>query len=291
MPSIKTSFSSRQENRAGSITQIGAYTGMARQLFHVTRLLPPFIGRELREQYAGSLLGVLWSVLQPILYILLYWWVFAAVMRTRFPEGSVLADTPFIVFLLSALLPWFAFQEGLNRAASAILNRREMIRKVHFPVIVFPLAAAATAFMVQVGSYLLFLTVWALWRGRFSMNALGAVAVLLGLQFAVTAGLGLLLAAFTVYLRDTTQVLSLLLAVIFYTAPILYPLTLVPAEFHSLIRFNPLTAFAEGYHGAVLVGVWPEPLLLTGLILFATGVLVVGVHVFQRLEPGFADVL
>ncbi|HRD48218.1 MAG: ABC transporter permease [Candidatus Competibacter sp.] len=255
------------------------------------RLLPPFIGRELREQYAGSLLGVLWSVLQPILYILLYWWVFAAVMRTRFAEGSALADTPFIVFLLSALLPWFAFQEGLNRAAGAILNRREMVRKVHFPVIVFPLAAAAAAFMVQAGSYVLFLAVWALWRGGFSLNALGAVAVLLGLQFAVTAGLGLLLAAFTVYLRDITQALGLLLAVIFYTAPILYPLTLAPAEFHSLIRCNPFTAFAEGYHSAVLVGVWPESLLLAGLILFAVGALAAGAYVFQRLEPGFADVL
>jgi ABC-type polysaccharide/polyol phosphate export permease len=264
---------------------------MARQFFHVSLLLLPFVGRELREQYAGSLLGVLWSVLQPILYILLYWWVFATVMCIRFPEGKALADTPFIAFLLSALLPWFAFQEGLNRAAGAILNRREMVRKVYFPVIVFPLAAAATAFMVQVGGYLLFLAVWALWRGRFSLNALGAVAVLLGLQFAVTVGLGLLLAAFTVYLRDTTQVLGLLLTVIFYTAPILYPLTLVPAEFRSLIRFNPFTAFAEGYHSTVLAGVWPEPLLLTGLIMFAVGALVVGVHVFRRLEPGFADVL
>jgi ABC-type polysaccharide/polyol phosphate export permease len=264
---------------------------MPRQFFHLVRLLPPFIGRELREQYAGSLLGVLWSFLQPALYILLYWWVFATVMRTRFPTGSALADTPFIVFLLSALLPWFAFQEGLNRAAGAILNRREMVRKVHFPVIVFPLAAAAAAFMVQIGSYMLFLTGLALWRGGFSLNALGAVAALLGLQFAVTAGLGLLLAAFTVYLRDTTQVLGLLLAVIFYTAPVLYPLTLVPVEFRSLIRFNPFTAFAEGYHSAVLIGVWPEPLLLAGLILFASSALAAGVYVFQRLEPGFADVL
>ncbi len=264
---------------------------MPQRLLRVSRLLPPFIGRELREQYAGSLLGVLWSFLQPALYILLYWWVFAAVMRTRFPVGSALADTPFIVFLLSALLPWFAFQDGLNRAAGSIVGRREMVRKVHFPVIVFPLAATAAAFMVQASSYVLFLAIVALWQGGFSLNALGAVTVLLGLQFAVTAWLGLLLAAFTVYLRDTAQVLSLVLAVVFYMAPILYPLTLVPAEFHSLIRFNPFTAFAESYHSAVLVGVWPNFTMLTGLVLFAIGALAAGVYVFQRLEPGFADVL
>ncbi|MCK7491820.1 MAG: glycosyltransferase [Comamonadaceae bacterium] len=180
--------------------------------------------------------------------------MFAAVFRTRFPEGSALADTPFIVFLLSALLPWFAFQEGLNRAASGIVGRREVVRKVHFPVQVFPLAAAMAAFVVHGLSYVVFLAVFALWRGGLSPNALGAVAVLLALQFAVTAGLGLLLAAFTVYLRDTLQVLGLLLAVMFYTAPILYPLTLVPAEFHGMVHLNPFTAFAEAYHGAVLAG-------------------------------------
>ena len=255
------------------------------------RLFPPFVGRELREQYAGSLLGVVWSLLQPLLFILLYWWVFAAVMRVRFPADSGLADTPFIVFLLSALLPWFALQDGLNRAAGAILNRRDMVRKVHFPVRVFPLAAAAAAFIVHAGSYLLFLAALALWRGGLPASGWLAVVVLLSLQFAITAGLGLLLAALTVYLRDIQQVLGLLLTAIFYTAPVLYPLAQTPVEFHRLIYLNPFTAFAEAYHGAVLAGVWPEPLVLAGLGLFAVGALVVGVHVFRRLEPGFADVL
>ncbi len=255
------------------------------------RLFPPFIGRELREQYAGSLLGVVWSVLQPVLFILLYWWVFAAVMRIRFPAGTTLADTPFIVFLLSALLPWFAFQEGLTRATNAILNRRDVVRKVHFPVRVFPLAAAAAAFVVHAGSYLLFLAAFAVWRGGMAPGALVAVAILWSLQFVVTAGLGLLLASFTVYLRDIQQILGLLLAVIFYTAPVLYPLSQVPEEFHGLVHLNPFTAFAEAYHGAVLAGVWPTPWTWAGLSLFATGALVAGVYVFRRLEPGFADVL
>ncbi len=255
------------------------------------RLFPPFVGRELREQYAGSLLGVVWSILHPVLFILLYWWVFAAVMQIRFPAGTALADTPFIVFLLSALLPWFAFQEGLTRAAGAILNRRDVVRKVHFPVRVFPLAAVAAAFVVHAGSYLLFVAAFAVWRGGMMPGALVALAVLWGLQFMVTVGLGLLLAAFTVYLRDIQQVLGLLLAVIFYTAPVLYPLSQVPEQFHGLIQLNPFTAFAEAYHGAVLAGVWPAPLVLAGLALFATGALVAGIQIFRRLEPGFADVL
>lgn len=264
---------------------------MLHSLWGRWRLLLPFIGRELREQYAGSLLGVVWSLLQPLLFILLYWWVFAAVLRTRFPQDSALADTPFIVFLLSALLPWFALQEGLSRAASAIINRRDMVRKIHFPVQVFPLAAAAAAYVVHGIGYSLFLMALALWQGGLSLTAMGAVIMLLALQFSVTAGLGLLLAAFTVYLRDTAQVLGLVLTAIFYTAPILYPLTLVPENFRGLAHLNPFTLFAEAYHHAVLADAWPEPALLFGLILFAAGALSLGAYVFRRLEPGFADVL
>jgi ABC-type polysaccharide/polyol phosphate export permease len=264
---------------------------MFRGLPSALRLFPPFIGRELREQYAGSLLGVVWSLLQPLLFILLYWWVFSAVLRTRFPQDSALADTPFIVFLLSVLLPWFAFQDGLNRAAGAILNRRDVVRKVHFPVRVFPLAAAAAAYVVHGLSYFVFLAALALWRGGLPLTTLVAVLLLLALQFAVTAGLGLLLAAFTVYLRDIQQVLGLALAVMFYTAPILYPLALVPENFHRLIHLNPFTVFAEAYHGAVLLGVWPEPAVWFGLTLLAIGALSTGIYVFRRLEPGFADVL
>jgi ABC-type polysaccharide/polyol phosphate export permease len=264
---------------------------MLHRLWGHWRLLPPFIGRELREQYAGSLLGVVWSLLQPLLFILLYWWVFAAVLRTRFPQDSALANTPFIVFLLSALLPWFALQEGLNRAASAIISRRDMIRKLHFPAQVFPLAAATAAYIVHGIGYGLFLLALALWQGGLSLTATGSVIVLLALQFLFTAGFGLLLAAFTVYLRDIAQVLGLALTAIFYTAPILYPLTMVPEDFRGFIHLNPFTLFAEAYHHAVLADTWPEPTVLFGLTLSAVAALGLGAYVFRRLEPGFADVL
>ncbi|MCP5159592.1 MAG: ABC transporter permease [Gammaproteobacteria bacterium] len=264
---------------------------MIHQVLRVIRLFPPFISRELREQYAGSLLGVVWSLLQPVLFILLYWWVFAAVMRIRFPEGTTLAETPFIAFLLSALLPWFAFQEGLNRAANAIVSRRDIVCKVHFPSLIFPLAAATAAFVVHIGSYCLFLAVFALWRGGLPLSTLGAVMALLSLQFITTAGLGLLLASFTVYLRDTTQVLGVLLMALFYTAPVLYPLTLAPEPYRGWMYLNPFTAFAEGYHDAILAGAWPKSMTLLGLALFAGIMLVLGLASFRRLEPGFADVL
>lgn len=255
------------------------------------RLFPPFVERELKEQYAGSGLGAAWSILQPLLFILLYWWVFSTIMRVKFPPTSALADTPFIAFLLSALLPWFAFQEGLIRATNAIVNRRDMVRKVHFPVQVFPLAAATAAFVIHATSFLIFISIFMLWRGEFSLTTWLATLLLLSLQLSITFGLGLLLATLTVYLRDIQQVLSLLLTIFFYTTPILYPITQVPLQFHSLLYLNPFTGLAESYHDAVLLGLWPQSSILLGLTLGASISLSLGIWIFKRLEPGFADVL
>ena len=258
---------------------------------HALRLLPPFIARELREQYAGSWLGIAWSVLQPAMMIMLYWWVFSAVLRARFPQGSALEDTPFIAFLLSAMLPWFAFQDGLQRAANAILQRRDVVRKVHFPMQVFPLAAIAAAYLVHGISYLLFLIALGIWQGELLFSTLVVALLLLSTQFVLTAGLGLVLSAFTVYLRDIQQILSLALSAIFYTAPILYPLALVPENLRFLVQLNPFTAFAEAYHHALLLGEWPQPLLWLQLLGIALLALMLGRYVFRRLQPGFADVL
>lgn len=264
---------------------------LIQQLFNALRLLPPFVERELKEQYAGSSLGAVWNIIQPLLFILLYWWIFATIMRVQFPRHSPLADTPFITFLLSALLPWFAFQEGLIRATNAIINRRDMVCKVHFPILVFPLAAISAAFIIHTISYLIFLISYMIWRGEFSITTWLAAILLLSLQLIITFGLGLFFAAITVYLRDIQQLLNLLLTVLFYTAPILYPITQVPAKFHHLIYFNPFTVLAESYHNAILIGTWPPLSTLLWLIVGAGISLTCGIFVFKRLEPGFTDIL
>ena len=254
------------------------------------RMLLPFVWRELREQYAGSLLGVLWSVFQPALFILLYWWVFSQILQVRIPSETS-QEIPFIAYLLSGLLPWFAFQDGLIRGTNAVVARREVIKKVHFPVQIFPLAAVSAAFLSHIAGFGLFLAVFFVWQTHVSVVQLAAIALLLALQLVMTAGLSLLFAAFTVYLRDTVQVIGVVLPAIFYTAPILYPLAMVPEGLQGIVHLNPFTAFAEAYHGAVLHGAWPSHAALAGLALLAAVALAGGRYIFHRLEPGFADVL
>jgi ABC-type polysaccharide/polyol phosphate export permease len=255
------------------------------------RLLWPFVWRDIREQYAGSWGGVVWSIFQPLFLILLYWWVFSEIFKIRVPVAEGSDSRPFLVFLLSALLPWFAFQEGLVKGSTAIVTHRDVVKKVHFPVIIFPLASVVAASVSQGIGFSLFLLGYFSWQGHVAVGQLAALAVLLGFQILATGGLALLLSAITVYLRDVSQILGLILPALFYTAPILYPLSLVPEKFHLLVYFNPFTAFAEAYHGAVLDGAWPSLFTVGVLLLLTTTALALGTYVFRRLQPGFADVL
>ncbi len=262
------------------------HTRLARQ----ARLLAPFVGRELREQFAGSHLGRAWTLLQPALLVLLYWWVFDRVLRLRLPQTEGGDGAPFVVYLLAGLIPWLAFSEGVVRAASALVAHREVVTNTDFPFHLFPLAALVAVHLTHALVFLAFLSIWALWgHGMAWPQALGCLG-LFSLQVGLAAGLGLGLAAFSVFFRDLLHLLPLTMQVLLYSAPVLYPVSLVPEGVRAWLWLNPFTALAEGYHGLVLGQALPLPLfpILAALALAA---LAAGAWLFRRLRPGFADVL
>ncbi|AHF00134.1 ABC transporter permease [Thioalkalivibrio paradoxus] len=257
------------------------------------RILWVFTWREFREQYAGSWLGSGWALIQPVMTVFVYWFVFGVVWELRLPEPRDTGSTlPFIVFLLSALLPWLAFQDGLNKAAGAVLSRSEVVRHGAFPVAVFPVARTIVAHLVFIPLVLAFALVLHFLAGRpLGFAAWLALPLLLGVQFALAMGLGLLLAALSVYVRDVGFLLSMVLMMLFFTAPILYPLAQVPEAIRSWMWLNPFTPYAEGYHQILLEGRWPDPGIWLLAIPTAIAALWVGRWVFGQLRAGFADVL
>jgi ABC-type polysaccharide/polyol phosphate export permease len=259
------------------------------QIKKLYNLLPPLLLRDIKERYAGSSIGVFWTFLQPLLFIIIYWMVFSQILRIRIQTDT--GDTPFIAFLLSGLLPWFALQEGVLRGASAILDKRHVIKKVLFPVELFPLSSVISAFIHHAFGIVIFLLVFFIWSGSISFLQISFVICLLCLQLLLTSGLSLLFSSLSVYIRDIVQVLGVAFQVVFYTSTILYPLNAVPENLKYIVLLNPMTALAEAYHAVILYDRYPGTgnmiylLFLTGVILFA------GIHIFRKLKRGFADVL
>lgn len=267
---------------------------MLSELVRLRYMIPVFVVRELRENYAGTRLGFLWNIMQPAMMIFLYWWVFGYIWSIRidgFRDPG--AEIPFIIFLLSALLPWLAWSDAVNKSATAVLARADVIKHAKFPALIFPCSRVIATHLVFIPIILLF-WIWlnsTMHQSAWCIGVLLGILLLFGLQLVFALGVGLLVASLSVYLRDIPHALSMVLLLLFFTAPILYPLSQVPESFYLLMWLNPFTVFAEGYHYLFLHNTLIPVTLLAMAGAYALSALGIGVLVFKRLQPGFADVI
>jgi lipopolysaccharide transport system permease protein len=248
-------------------------------------LLKELVKRDFQGRYAGSLLGFVWSFVQPLFLLVLFTFVFSTVMKI-----SLVGERTdnFGVFLFAGLLPWMAFQEGVQRGSSAITDNAEMVRKLSFPSEILVLTTVLAALLHEAIALALFAVVLAAF-GELVPSSLPWLLVALPLQVAFTLGLGLLLAAVNVFFRDIAQLLGLLLTGWFYFTPVVYPLNLVPDRFLPFLQLNPLTALVGLYRQALLGGRLTAPASLACLLAAAALLLTAGLWTFRRLKPAFVD--
>lgn len=252
---------------------------------HHLFLLKELVKRDFQGRYAGSLLGFVWSFVQPLWMLLLFTFVFSTVLKVSL-TGSRTGH--FAVFLFCGLLPWMALHEGVLRASTAITDNASLVKKLRFPAEILVLAVVLAALLHEAISAVIFLAVLA-FVGELTWSGLPLLLLALPLQVALMLGLGLLLGSLHVFFRDTAQVLTLVFSGWFYLTPIVYPLTLVPARFRGWIELNPLTSLVELYRQAFLGGrmaIVPG----TGILALAAAVLLcAGFLLFGRLKPAFVD--
>lgn len=268
------------------------YLPVSQHLWAKLDLLRTLVQRDLEARYKGSVLGNLWPLLNQLSQLLIYTYVFSIVLNVKLNlKGLPATDATFGLWLFAGLLPWVAFNGGLSQAASSVLMQPNLVKKVVFPLALLPLVPILAAFVEStVGLMALIVLV------AFSSQTVHATLALLPLvwlpQLLLTAGLGYLMAGFSVFLRDIPQTLSVILNLLFYLTPIVYPASVIPKEFREWVFWlNPLAAIAEVYRDLVLVGQvqhWGEWALATAVSLVVFGI---GIWCYRRLRPGFADVL
>lgn len=248
-------------------------------------LLKELVKRDFQGRYAGSVLGFVWSFVQPLWTLVLYYFVFSTILQLS-PLGERTGN--FAFFLFAGLLPWLAVHEGILRGATAITDSAALVKKLSFPSEVLVLAVILAALVHEAIAAGLFLAVLAM-AGELSLGSLPVLLVALPLQVALTLGLALLLAAVNVFFRDVSQLLGMVLNAWFFLTPIVYPLALVPERFRGWVELNPLTALVGLYRHALFgpVGQWPGG--VAALCGTAVVVLSIGWWTFRRLKPHFVD--
>jgi ABC-type polysaccharide/polyol phosphate export permease len=254
-------------------------------LFAHAFLLRELVRRDVQGRYAGSLLGFLWSFAQPLWQLLLFSFVFSAVLRVA-PTGE--ATGRFWVFLFCGLLPWLAVQEGVMRGASAVTDNASMVKKLRFPAEILVLSVVLGALLHEATAAAVFVAAL-LGVGELAVRGLPWLLLAIPVQLALTCGLGLLLATVHVFYRDTAQVLGMALSGWFYLTPIVYPPALVPQRLQWLSAANPLTTLVGLYRSALLGSRPPAPSSLAVLTATSLVCLLGGLALFRRLRPSFAD--
>lgn len=245
--------------------------------------------RELRTRYIGTAGGWLWALLHPAMMLGLYALVFDLVFQVKLPQAA--PGQPYLLWVALTLWPWLAFQEGVLRGTSAIVQHGALVKKVAFPTELLVASQVAAAFLLHAGGHLLVLGLLRLAGLEWSAAALGAWAWAWACLALLALGLAWGLSALQVFLRDVEQVLGQVLGLLFYASPVLYPLALVPEAWRPVLGWNPLTPVLEGLRQAGLGQPGPDPVLALGLLLGATLAAWAGRQVFRRLAPHFDDML
>jgi ABC-type polysaccharide/polyol phosphate export permease len=250
-------------------------------------LVGDFVRRDLKQRYTGSVGGLFWFIVTPLVLIGLYVVFFSVILKVRF--SSTEGPLEFVKYLLCGLVPWMAFQEAVQRSVHTIVENREIIKKVRFPSEVLPASVIATSYLHHLlgwGAFLAFLAIIGGLRGTFLL-----LFPILLLQIAFTLGIAFGLSAANVYLRDVGSAVGLGFNLLFYLTPIVYPVSIAPPWVQAILLWNPLTGMIEMYRGVVLEGVFPgvEPLAWTVACSMAS--LAGGMALFLKLKRGFVDLL
>jgi ABC-type polysaccharide/polyol phosphate export permease len=248
-------------------------------------LLKEMVVRDLRSRYAGSGLGLAWVVLHPVLWMVLYSAVFSVILRV--PVDPEYAGFP--EFLMAGLLPWMAIQEGIMRSSTALPDNAVMVKKAVFPIETLVLSAVVAAVVNQLVAFLVF-GVYLLFIGHLSAWALLAIPALV-LQVLVTYGLGCLAATVTAFVRDAAHAIGILLTVVFFATPIVYPASMVPERFRPILEANPVAHLAAWYRAAFTLHDFPDPGSVLYLTVFSASAALLGGLLFLRARPHFADLI
>jgi len=260
----------------------------AKNLVARRSLLFQLVRRDFEQRFVGSAIGWLWSLIHPL--VLLLCWYFAFTVCFKISVGPPGATQNSAMYLFAGMLPWLLFSETVQRCSTSLLDQSNLITKTVFPAEVIPLSL----FLSSLVSHLVALAV-AIVAAGVVLGQLAPSLVLLPIYIAIlglfAVGLGWIVASLQVYLRDTSQVLSVILTFWFWMTPIFIPEETFPAGLRFLLAANPLAYVVRAYRDILLSGRTPRLREMALVTLFAGATFCAGGLFFRHMKRGFADVL
>lgn len=246
-----------------------------------------FALEDFKTKYAGSVLGLAWAFLQPLITILLYWFIFQLGFKSQ-----PIANFPFILWLVSGLIPWFFISDSISNATGCLIEYSYLVKKVLFNIDILPVVKVVSSLMVQI--FLLVCTVFLFaLNGFFPDVYYFQIFFFLIYMVILVCGIVYVSATLYVFFKDTLQIINVILQIFFWATPIVWDFEIMPPIIQEILRFNPLYYIIEGYRNTFIKKIWFWEMGNTGLYYWfiALVILFLGRFVFYKCKIHFADIL
>jgi ABC-2 type transport system permease protein len=267
-------------DRAAELTTL---KGAILSLYTYRELLKNLVFKELKLKYRGSVFGFLWSLVNPLLMMIVYTVAFTVILQIR-NEG-------FVFSLMLGLLSWGFFANSASLSTGAIVDNSGLLKSVLFPRAILPIGAVLfnlAQFALTISVFLPAMMLWYRVPPSLPMILFPALVVL---QLIFTIGIALILSTATAFFRDVRHLLEVALAVMFWTTPIVYELSQVPERLQMLILLSPVSPFVVAYQQIFYYRAWPDPAVYVIAGMHAIGAIVVGTLLFLAFEDRFTEQL
>jgi len=276
----------RRRKRLRSLHRL--FVDPVRTIWENRNLVRSMVKRDIAARYRGSFADVLWTVLNPALLMLTYFFVFGIVLRARF--GGDPSRSGFALYFLAGMLPWLPFSEAVGRAPGIVLEYRTFVKKLLFPIEILPVNLTIAGLVTQFFALGVFAVFLLATRGTVPATALW-LPVLIIPQLLFTVGFSWILAALGVYVRDLGQLIGYLLTLWFFVTPICYPEASLPAAAVPFLSKNPIFVLVRGFRDVLLEGRAPAFGPLWKLWVVSILIFLVGHAWFYKLRKSFVDVI
>lgn len=265
-------------------------SGFFGSLIQSWTLLRTLVQRELVSRYKGSLLGIVWSFLIPLVMLAIYTMVFSGIFKSRWGGEGADSKAEFALILFAGLSVFNFFAECLNRAPSTIVSNANLVKKVVFPLEILAWVTVASALFNTFISLIILLIVQAILNSSVPWTVLMFPFVMLPLVM-ISLGLVWFLSSLSVFIRDVGQVTGLVTTGLLFLSAVFFPATALPEEYRWLAAINPVATSVEWGRGVLIFGDLPDVISFTVMTLVGLVVAYLGFVWFQKSRKGFADVL
>lgn len=254
-----------------------------KELYAYREMIYSMVRRDLRGRYKSSILGFLWTFINPLCQIIIYTLVFSHIFRMGVER--------YYLFLTVVMIPWVFFNTSVSGGAVSVINQHDLVKKIYFPREVLPISHVTSCFINMLLSFLVVFPIALLSGNGLSFRALAGLPVVMLVEYFLCLGITMIISACTVYFRDLEHIIGVLMMAWIYLTPVMYDISFIPEHLLPVFRLNPMTPVAAAYRDILYYKktVDPKDLVVSAVVGVLT--LAVGSLIFDRMQKNFAEEL